>query len=102
MANKTREDILGILREQLPELSSQYGVKKIGIFGSFSRNQQQADSDVDVIVEFNKPIGLKFVQLADYLEQLLGRRTDVLTPDGLRAIRNTEITQAIQGSIVYV
>jgi len=101
MAAKTREDILTILREQLPYLSSQYGVRQIGIFGSFSRDQQHTESDVDIVVEFDKPIGLKFVDFADHLEQLLGRQADILTPDGIRGIRNAEISQAIQQTIVY-
>lgn len=102
MAIDTKEDIIKILREHLPRLTTQYGVKQIGIFGSFARGRQHAESDVDVVVEFGKPIGLKFVELADHLEQLLGRRTDVLTLEGVRGIRNSEIAQAIQGSIVYV
>ncbi len=102
MPVKNREDILSILREQLPHLSSQYGVKQIGLFGSFSRNQQDDSSDVDVVVEFERPIGLRFVDFADYLEGILGRPADILTPDGIRGIRNPEIAQAIRGSIVYV
>ncbi len=101
MVTRTKEDIMAILREQLPYLSAQYGVRKIGIFGSFSRDEQHIASDVDVIVEFDKPIGFKFVDFADHLEKLLGRRTDILTPAGIGAIRNSEISQAIQGSIIY-
>lgn len=102
MVAKTKEDVMTILREHLPNLSRQYGVEKIGIFGSFSRNRQRAESDVDVVVRFEQPIGLKFVDFADHLESLLGRQADILTLDGMRAIRNEEISRAIEGSIVYV
>jgi predicted nucleotidyltransferase len=102
MAKKTSEDILGILREELPRLSSQYNVKKIGLFGSYSRNQHHPESDVDIVVEFIKPIGLKFIDLADDLEKILGCPADILTTDGIRGIRNSEIARSIQGSIVYV
>ena len=89
MPVKNREDILRILREQLPHLSSRYGVKQIGLFGSFSRSQQHDSSDVDVVVEFERPIGLKFVDFADYLEniQVLDRKVGAvlerLEEDGL-------------------
>lgn len=102
MPVKDREDILEVLREQLPHLSSQYGVKQIGLFGSFSRTQQHGSSDIGVVVEFESPIGLRFVDFADHIEGLLGRPVDILTPDGIRGIRNPEISEAIRGSIVYV
>ena len=102
MPADNREDILKMLRDQLPHLSSQYGVKRIGLFGSFSRGQEHRLSDVDIVVEFASPIGLRFVDFADYLEGLLGRAVDILTPDGIRGIRNPDISETIRGSIVYV
>jgi len=57
---------------------------------------------VDIIVEFEHPIGFKFFELVEYLEQLLGRKVDVLTPAGLQGIRVTRVAQDITESIVYV
>jgi hypothetical protein len=54
------------------------------------------------VVEFQKPIGFKFVELAEYLESLLGRKVDVLTPAGIQGIRVAHIAADIEGSILYV
>lgn len=98
----TRENIINMLREKLPYLNSEYGVKRIGLFGSFSDGEQDEESDVDIIAEFEKPIGLRFVEFTEYLERLFGRRTDVLTPAGVDGIRNKEIAKEIERTIVYV
>ena len=98
----TRDDIISMLRERLPYLNSEFGVKRIGLFGSFSDGEPDEKSDVDIIAEFEKPIGLKFIELSEYLEQLFGRKTDVLTPAGIEGIRNKEIAKEIERTIVYV
>ena len=79
-----------------------YGVKKIGLFGSYAKGTQTDASDIDIIVEFETPLGFKFMEFADYLEELLGRPVDVLTVGGLQGIRIPHIAQAIRESIVYV
>ena len=66
----TREDIIEKLREVLPFLKKEFGIKKIGIFGSFTTGIQNKSSDIDIFIEFEKPIGLAFMDLADYLEDL--------------------------------
>jgi len=98
----TREEVLRILRKQLPHLNSEYGVKRIGLFGSYAKRTQTEDSDVDVVVEFERPIGLKFVEFCDYIENLLGRKTDILTPAGISGIRIGRVAESIRDSIVYV
>jgi predicted nucleotidyltransferase len=98
----TKETILHRLRESYPELTSQFGVRRIGLFGSFARGTAQESSDVDLIVEFQRPIGLKFVEMVEYLETLLGRRVHVLTPAGLRGIRLPEVARRIVESVVQV
>ncbi len=60
MTMKTLEEIKRILTEHKDEIWEKYGVIKIGIFGSFARDEQKEVSDVDILVEFEKPIGLKF------------------------------------------
>lgn len=64
--------------------------------------QADAKSDVDFVVEFERPIGFRFFDLIDYLEQLLGRKVDLLTPVGLQAIRRERVAKSITESIVYV
>ncbi len=71
-------------------------------FGSASRNLSGDASDIDLVVEFERPIGLRFMELGDYLESLLGYEVDLLTPAGLQAIRSKAIRQEISESIVYV
>jgi len=70
-----KNEITALLRKELPHLKTIFGIKKIGLFGSYSKGIQREDSDVDIIVEFEKPIGLKFVELADYIENLLGKKS---------------------------
>jgi uncharacterized protein len=98
----TREEIIGQLRSRLAELHSMYGVFKIGLFGSFARGNPGPESDIDFIVEFDRPIGMKFMELSDYLQSLFNRRIDVLTPAGVEGIRNRKIAEEIRKSILYV
>ncbi len=98
----TQEKVRGILRRELPYLKDNFGVGRIGLFGSFAKGEQRADSDIDILIEFEKPIGLKFVELAEYLEKVLGREVDVLTPAGIKGIRIKKIAQEIERGIVYV
>ena len=74
-----------VLREYLPELGEQYGVETLGIFGSYVRSEQSEGSDLDVLVEFNRPIGLfGFVGLQEQLSDTLGIRVDLVSKRGLK------------------
>ena len=97
-----KEQITDILRKQYPYLAAEYGVKRIGLFGSYAKGVPQEQSDIDLVVEFDSPIGLKFVEFTEYLEHLLGAPVDVLTPAGIQGIRNPHLAQNIQETIVYV
>ena len=94
--------IVELLREHSPYLAAEYGVRKIGIFGSYAKGTPGGTSDVDVIVEFVHPPGFRFFELVDYLEHLLGRKVEVLTLAGLQGIRVPHVAQEIAESIVYV
>ncbi len=98
----TRETIMELLRERYPYLTTEYGVKRIGLFGSFARGTATETSDVDVVVEFQQPVGFKFIEFVDYLEQLFGREVDVLTPAGLQGIRVSGVANNIAENIMYV
>jgi len=99
MLNK--KDIIEILKKELPELKSKYYVKRIGIFGSYAKDLQKEDSDIDIIVEFKKPIGLEFIDFTERLEKLFNKKVDILTRDGIRSIRIKKIADDILGSIIY-
>jgi len=96
------DEIIEKIKSNYPYLSSEFGVKKIGIFGSVAKDTHDEASDIDVVVEFEKPIGLKFIMLAEYMENLLGRKVDVLTKEGIRNIRVQNVSSDIQKDIVYV
>ena len=84
MAVKTKEEVFTLLRQNGARLRG-FGVGQISVFGSFARGEQNDESDVDILVEFEP--GRKtfdnFMGLADYLEELFGRKVDLLTPESL-------------------
>ena len=98
----TKEELTNALRAELPYLASEYGVKRIGLFGSYAQGSATQVSDVDLVVEFDRPIGFRFAELSDYLETLLGKPVDILTPEGIRGIRIERIAKSIEESTVYV
>jgi hypothetical protein len=98
----SKEKIIELFRNNYPYLAAEYGVKRIGFFGSYAKGHPGEASDVDVVVEFERPIGLKFIELAEFLENLLGRKVDVVTPTGIQGIRIPEIEKDIRESILYV
>ncbi len=74
-----------ILRQHLPELQTRYGVKSLGIFGSYVRGEARKNSDLDVLVEFESaPSLFKFVELKEYLAQLLGIKVDLVMKSALK------------------
>lgn len=98
----TREKITEMLREKYPYLVSEYGVRKIGLFGSYAKGVQREDSDIDIIAEFEKPIGFKFIEFTEYLEKIFNKKVDVLTYAGIQGIRVKRIIEDIEKSIIYV
>ena len=69
-----------ILRDHMPELEREYGVASLALFGSYVRGEEREDSDLDVLVDLNRPMGLlAFIALGDYLSQLVGRQVDLTT-----------------------
>ena len=97
----TREGILAKLAASRPDLD-QFHVVSLSVFGSVARDEASADSDVDVLVEFDLEavVGLfEFVRLQRYLTQLLGRRVDLATPDALhKALRASILSEAIRAA----
>ena len=94
--------VIELLRDNRDHLRAEYGVSKIGLFGSMVRGEADESSDVDIVVEFERPVGLQFVELVDYLEDLLGRDVDLLTPAGIQAIRSPRVAESIRQGVVYV
>jgi predicted nucleotidyltransferase len=97
---KTIEEIERILKEHREGIKEKYGVVIVGVFGSYARGEQRETSDVDIIVELERPIGLKFYELWDYLENVLAIKVDVLTLSALK--QKTLLWESVKEEIVYV
>ena len=96
---KTIEELKDILSNQKNMLQKQYKVKTLGIFGSYVNGNQNEKSDLDILVEFEKPIGLiAFNLLADNLSELLGVKVDLVMKSGLKP----RISKHILNEVVYV
>ncbi len=98
----TQKEIIGTLRRNFPFLRDNYGVKRMGLFGSFAKGIQREDSDIDILVEFEKPVGFKFIEFAEYIKKLLDKKVDILTPEGIKGIRLEKVAKDIEKSVVYV
>jgi hypothetical protein len=94
-----RERTLAILKQHKSQLNK-FGVRSISLFGSVARNQARKRSDVDLLVEFKRTIGLfEFVRLKLYLEELLDRKVDLVTPEALRKeLRDRILQEAIRAA----
>jgi uncharacterized protein len=91
-----KEEIGVIFKKHKPILSTKYYVNKIGIFGSYSRNEQTETSDIDVLVEFSRPVGFfKFLDLKDYLESICGKSVDLVTPRALKPYFRDQILDEV-------
>jgi uncharacterized protein len=72
---KSIDDILQRLSQEKSYLQEVYHVGRLGVFGSIVRGEADSSSDVDILVEFEQPIGLDFVELAEHLENVLGPKS---------------------------
>lgn len=99
--NLTDKEIIETLKKY-NDVLKKYSVKKIGLFGSFLREEQKKNSDIDFLVEFEEPDFDNFMNLAFFLEDLFDRKVEILTPAGLESIRIDYIKDEIKRSVVYV
>ncbi len=85
MKPPSRKEIEAILRERHEELATHYGVTELGIFGSCVREDASSDSDIDILVSFNRPVGFfKFLELEERLSEWLGAKVDLVTRAALK------------------
>ena len=90
--------IIEILKKHKSELVDKYGLSQLAIFGSYARRQQRENSDVDILVEFNRPIGLEFIDLAEELEQILQIKVDLVSKKGIKK----KYFKSIETELAYV
>jgi len=88
--------ILSRLRELLPMLSERYKVQELGVFGSYVRQEQRDDSDLDILVTFSEaPSLLKFIELENYLSDVFGVKVDLVMKDALKPAIGKEILKEV-------
>ncbi len=95
---RTLKDIESILRQCKQDLAQRYPIKSIAIFGSYARNEQSSDSDLDLLVEINGKIGSRFIDLADEIEQLTGMKVDLVSKNGIEE----KYLNSIKNELIYV
>jgi uncharacterized protein len=94
-----RQDILASLKKLKREVAKEYSVKTMGVFGSVARDEQTGQSDIDLLVEFSKPVGfVTFMRLENFLSERLGKQVDLVTPDSLKPV----IRQDVLSEVIYV
>lgn len=87
------------LNNQLPLLKDKYHVKKVGIFGSFARGAEGKESDIDILVEFNSPIGFfDFIRLENFLSGILRKKVDLISRKAIKPAIKKDILK----EVIYV
>ncbi|MHB8904623.1 MAG: nucleotidyltransferase family protein [Melioribacteraceae bacterium] len=95
---KKLSEIKSLLELHQQSIKEKYNVRQLGIFGSVARGEATEFSDVDILVELEKPIGLDFVLLGDELEDILGIKVDIVTPNALKP----KMLDYIKQDLIYV
>ncbi|MDW3210016.1 MAG: nucleotidyltransferase family protein [Reichenbachiella sp.] len=95
---KSLAEIKQSLGSQMTALSAKYPIKSLAIFGSYARNEQTKESDLDLCVEFNDKIGSQFIDLADEIEEFIGFKVDLVSKNGIK----DRYFQSIKDELIYV
>ena len=94
---KDLEDIKRKLKENKDYLKDEYNLNEIGVFGSYVHGNQTSSSDVDILVDFSKPLGLiKFIRLEEELEEILEMEVDLVPKKGIKLdLKETILKEAV-------
>jgi len=93
------DEIKDVLKKHKRELRERFKVKDVGVFGSYVKEQQRKRSDIDIVVEFEEPLGLfEFMRLEEHLSNLLGAKVDLVSKKALKP----KIGEHILKEVVYV
>lgn len=94
---RTFEEIKEILQKHKDKLKEQYGLKEIGIFGSYVKDEQDEKSDLDILIELEKPIGfVRFMRLENALSELVGIRVEMVTKKALKPYIGRRILEEVR------
>ncbi|MBM3293797.1 MAG: nucleotidyltransferase family protein [Candidatus Aminicenantes bacterium] len=101
-----KTEAMDVLKKNARFLKKEFGVKRIFLFGSFAKGTARNESDIDLIVDLEKPLGLRFIEMADFLEEVLDCKVDIMTyrsfRRGFRIPRYKHIAEDINRSIIHV
>ena len=95
---RTLQEIKTVLTKHKNRLFRDYPIKSMAIFGSFSRKEQNDLSDLDILVEFKDKIGIRFIDLAEEIENIVGFKVDLVSRNGVKE----KYLQAIDSDLIYV
>ena len=95
---KTLKEIRSTLRTHKPHLFKEYPIKSMAIFGSYARKKNTNDSDLDILVEFKDKIGIRFIDLADEIENIVGFKVDLVSKKGIKE----KYFKSIISDLIYV
>lgn len=95
---KTRDEVLELLTKEKSELEKHFKVRRLALFGSYARDEQKPESDVDILVDVDPSIGLEFVYLAERIEHLLEIPVELIS---LRAVKKRNL-KVIEQELIYV
>jgi uncharacterized protein len=92
-----KKEIIEIIQKRKPELTTRYGVRRLGLFGSYVKNQQRKKSDVDILVQFSRDIDLfDFIDLREYLENQLNAKVDLVMESALKPNLGRQILAEVE------
>ena len=94
---RSLDEIRATLKKHKPELEDRFKVKKIGVFGSYVREEEEETSDIDILVDLFEPIGWEIIDLKEFLEEILGLEVDLVTVKALKP----ELSDIILKEAVY-
>lgn len=95
---RTLHEIKDTLSNHKNQLFHDYPIKSMAIFGSYSRKEQNEGSDLDILVEFSDRIGIRFIDLADELEKIIGFKVDLVSKKGVKE----KYLKSIDSDLIYV
>lgn len=96
---KRKDKAIEKLKDLQDELHHKFGVSKIGVFGSYARGENEKDSDIDILVEFDRSVNLfEFARLKMFLSEQMGLKVDLVTPDALKPM----IKESILNNTIYL
>lgn len=94
---RSLQEIKTTLSNHKSRLFKDYPIKSMAIFGSYSRREQNDSSDLDILVEFTGNIGIRFIDLADELESIIGLNVDLVSKKGIKE----KYLQSIDSDLIY-